>query len=183
MGTPRWSQRSYECLFRYWRNGLIFMMDEGSLYSVVNHKDDWRVALMAKITEWMQENESTFIPIVAHWDVEEATLRVPSLAEILAINQADIPHLYLYHPYDNTVVAYPDKLDDSSKYSPELIMAWAEMTVLQWILDDMESQLEHKYFNEETQQEEFAIPEDQRETYRHHIKDEEFRMDLKKKEY
>ena len=61
-GTPRWSQRAYSSLYDFYMNGLVFMMEEGSLTRVVESKDDWRVALMAKITEWTQENESLFIP-------------------------------------------------------------------------------------------------------------------------
>lgn len=115
------------------------MLDEGSLYNVVNHKDDWRVALMAKITEWMQENDTSFIPVIGHWDLEEENLPVPSLVEILGIHKDDIPHLYLYHPFSHTTEAYPEKLDDITKFSPELVMLWAENTVLKWQIDDFDS--------------------------------------------
>jgi len=55
-GTARWSQRSYSALYDFWMNGLVMVLEEKALSQVVLLKDDWRAALMAKITEWTQEN-------------------------------------------------------------------------------------------------------------------------------
>ena len=70
-GTPRWSQRSYSTLFDFYLNGIVFMMEEGALMDLEKSKDDWRVALMAKVTEWTQENDSLFMPIISQWDGED----------------------------------------------------------------------------------------------------------------
>ena len=70
-GTPRWSQRSYSTLFDFYLNGIVFMMEEGALMDLEKSKDDWRVALMAKVTEWTQENDSLFMPIISQWDGDE----------------------------------------------------------------------------------------------------------------
>ena len=46
-------------------------MEEGSIIPEIKEaaKDDWRVALMAKLTEWTQDNEDHhFIPIIHAWD-------------------------------------------------------------------------------------------------------------------
>jgi len=51
-GTPRWSQRAYSTLFNFYMNGIIFMMEEGALHNAELSKDDWRNALMARVTEW-----------------------------------------------------------------------------------------------------------------------------------
>ena len=42
------------------------MLEEGAIvnHDPENYKKDWRLALMAKITEWMQKNESNFVPII-----------------------------------------------------------------------------------------------------------------------
>lgn len=182
MGTPRWSQRSYECVFKYYENAIVFMMDEGSLYNVVNHKDDWRVALIAKITEWIQENDTNFVPVVAHWDIEEATLRVPSLAHILNIDKSDIPHLYMYHPYDNTVLPYPEKLDDSSKISPELVMMWAEIAVKEWVISDLTYQIDYTYTNEDGE-EVPGLTDEMKEEFKQILNDEESKLDKLKKDF
>lgn len=63
-GTPRWSQRAYMCLYEFGMNGIVFMMEKGALSNIEQHKDDWRVALMVKVTEWTQENESSYLPII-----------------------------------------------------------------------------------------------------------------------
>ena len=46
-------------------------MEEGALMDLEKSKDDWRVALMAKVTEWTQENDSLFMPIISQWDGDE----------------------------------------------------------------------------------------------------------------
>jgi len=63
-GTPRWSQRAYMSLYEFGMNGIIFMMEKGALSNIDQHKDDWRVALMVKVTEWTQENDSSYLPVI-----------------------------------------------------------------------------------------------------------------------
>ena len=85
-GTARWSQRSYSALYDFWMNGIVFLMEEKALSQVVLTKDDWRVALMAKITEWTQENDSLFIPIIQDWDMDDAVsythLTLPTICSV-----------------------------------------------------------------------------------------------------
>lgn len=142
-GTPRWSQRSYSALFNFWMNGIVFMMEEGALHEAELPKDDWRAALMAKVTEWTQENDSLFLPIVGHLDLNDQN-RVPPLAEILGISKEDdLPHIYLIHPLTGQVAVYPEKLDDVNNYSPELIIAWAQMEVINLELENLEAQIQY----------------------------------------
>lgn len=140
-GTPRWSQRSYSALFDFYMNGIVFMMEEGSLTRVVESKDDWRVALMAKITEWTQENESLFIPIIQNWDLEAESARTPSLAGILDAKKDEIPHIYLLHSYSGRSIMYPEMLEEVNNFSPELIMAWAQLSVLEIELEGYRADL------------------------------------------
>jgi hypothetical protein len=140
-GTPRWSQRSYSVLYDFWLNGIVLMMGENALKNVVLSKDDWRTALMAKITEWTQENESAFIPIVAQFDRDEPFLRVPSIADLIHAEAADLPHLYLLHPLTESAVKYPEALDDMKKISPEVVLAWASQTVFELEVQSYEDQL------------------------------------------
>lgn len=133
-GTPRWSQRSYSALFDYSANGLIFMMEEGALTKAEEVKDDWRAALMAKIIEWIQDNDSHLVPIFAQWDYENYDPTLPSLAYMLSADKEELPNIYLFHSYTGHAVRYPEKLDDAKNFSPELLMAWstvadAEITV------------------------------------------------------
>jgi len=135
-GTARWSQRSYSALYDFWMNGLVFLMEEKALSRVVLSMKDWRVALMAKITEWTQENESLFVPIIQEWDIEtEEEMLVPSLAYLLDAKQEDVPHIYVLHSLTEQAIPYPTKLDDVNNFSPELVMAWAEKVVLQVEID------------------------------------------------
>ena len=135
-GTARWSQRSYSALFDFYMTGIVYLMPEDALSNVVLTMKDWRVALMAKIIEWTQENDSMFIPVIQDWDVEEEEdMLIPSMANLLGATKEDLPHLYLFHPISDKAVPYPEKLDDINNFSPELIMAWAEKTNLSLEVD------------------------------------------------
>lgn len=91
-GTPRWSQRSYSALYDFFLNGIVYLMPEGSLSNVVDSMKDWRVALMAKLTEWTQENDSAFVPIIAEWDQDaEMDMIIPSIANLLEASKDDVP--------------------------------------------------------------------------------------------
>ena len=97
-GTARWSQRSYSALFDFWMTGIVYLMPENALSNVVLTMKDWRVALMAKVIEWTQENDSMFIPIIQDWDInEEEDMLIPSMANLLGATQEDLPHLYLFN--------------------------------------------------------------------------------------
>ena len=135
-GTARWSQRSYSALFDFYMTGIVYLMPEDALSNVVLTMKDWRVALMAKVIEWTQENDSMFIPVIQDWDVEEEEdMLIPSMVNLLGATKEDLPHLYLFHPISDKAVPYPEKLDDINNFSPELIMAWAEKTNLSLEVD------------------------------------------------
>ena len=149
-------------------NGLVFLMEEGSLTNVEESKDDWRVSLMAKITEWTQENESSFIPIIGQWDEDDVASPVPSIAAILkADDKEDLPHIYVLHSASDTAIKYPEKLDDINKYTPELIIAWAEKELIQFEIDDHEFHLAH---DEEIADEERKIVEEMVAYNKEHLK-------------
>ena len=65
LGTPRWSQRSYAGIFEMMTNALVFLTPEGSLLDHSTLSDDWRAALMAKTTEFIQDADLPLIPIFA----------------------------------------------------------------------------------------------------------------------
>ena len=68
-GTPRWSQRSYNVIFEHMMPALVLMLPEGALVDPNTDSRDWRLALFAKVTEWIQEYENVqFVPVIAHSD-------------------------------------------------------------------------------------------------------------------
>ena len=103
-------------------------MEEGALTRVVESKDDWRVALMTKVTEWTQSNETLLLPVIAQSET--------SVLELLdEVKVDDLPHFYIFNPTASRAAAYPDKLDLKENYSPELIIAWANAQKLTFELE------------------------------------------------
>ena len=133
-------------------------MPEQSLSNVVNSMKDWRVALMAKLTEWTQENDSAFVPIIAEWDVDaEQDMVIPSMAGLLGAKKEDVPQLYVLNSWAGKAMPYPEKLDDVKNFSVELILAWAEATYVQIQADSLSEQygaLDKEKVPEEAQTEE-----------------------------
>ena len=67
---------------------------------------------------------------------------MPSLAEIIDAKEDDLPHIYLVHPNsEKEAVPYPEKLDDVNKFSPELIIAWAEVTANELEIEELKQTL------------------------------------------
>ena len=104
---------------------------------------------MAKITEWTQENDSLFVPIIADWDYDNEDMLIPSLAYLLDAQKEDVPHIYVLHSITEQAIPYPTKLDDINNFSPELIMAWAQMTVLSIEVDNYIDQLDEQEAHDE----------------------------------
>ena len=52
---------------------LVLMLPAGALIEQdAEHSKNWRVALFAKITEWIQEyDEVQFVPVIAHYDKDD----------------------------------------------------------------------------------------------------------------
>ena len=61
-GTPRWGQRASDAIFTHYANGLIYMMPESK--EPKEMMEDWIVMLMVRMIEMMQENDTSFVPIV-----------------------------------------------------------------------------------------------------------------------
>ena len=55
----------------------------------------------------------------------------------------DVPHIYLLHSMSESAVMYPEKLDDVNKFTPEVIMAWAEKAAIEIDLANYKEQIEH----------------------------------------
>ena len=64
-GTPRWGQRANSAIFDFLENGLIYMMPK--MLEPEEMMKDWRVMLMVRITELIQENRTGFIPSFSFW--------------------------------------------------------------------------------------------------------------------
>ena len=64
-GTPRWSQRALVSINDFQMTAVILLMQEGALTAVYKSMHDWRVALMTKVAEWTQDNETLLLPIIA----------------------------------------------------------------------------------------------------------------------
>ena len=78
--SPRWSARAFAGLTEYALNGIIYMGDEGYMTAAL----DWKDTLMLGIKDIIQEDqESSFLPIMAEWDLESENDEVMSLAELL----------------------------------------------------------------------------------------------------
>ena len=60
---------------------------------------------------------------------------IPSMANFLGAEKNDLPHLYLFNSATEKAVPFPSKLDDINNFSPELVMAWAEKTLMQIEID------------------------------------------------
>jgi len=96
-------------------------------------RSDWRVALMVKVNEWLQHNPSLFIPLVQSWNQDDPeNLQVYTLRKVLQIDKKDdLPHLFVYHAKSDTTFRYPEPLDDIQKFSPLVVMYWAQLTVIE----------------------------------------------------
>lgn len=81
------------------------------------------------------------MPIIGQWDAEDQFNRVPPLSTLLNASKEDMPHIYLLHSLTEQVVMYPERLDDVNNFSPDLIMAWAQMTVISIEINNYERQL------------------------------------------
>ena len=87
------------------------------------------IALFAKVTEWIQEYENVqFVPVIAHSDRndDDAAQYVWSLADLMDIDDGDLPHIYLLDPHTQKSIPYPTKMDKLEDFSPEVVFAWAE---------------------------------------------------------
>ena len=136
--SPRWSARAFAGLTEYALNGIIYLGDEGYMTAAL----DWKDTLMLGIKDIIQDDqESSFLPIMAEWDLESENDEVMSLAELLQADRADLPAFYVFNSETGQTVKYPEPLVDQTKFSADLIMAWATKTSLKFEIDLYEKTL------------------------------------------
>jgi len=81
--------------------------------------------------------------VIAHEDREDADAAhyVWSLAELMQVDNADLPHIYMLDPFTHKAVPYPTKMDQIEDFSPELILAWADMVKAETDLERVKNDL------------------------------------------
>jgi len=84
--------------------------------------------------------------VIAHQDSKEDDRYVDSLAEIMQVKDDHLPAIYMLDPYTLNAVRYPDKLDDMTKVSNEIILAWADVVKIETDLGRLEEDI--KEFHE-----------------------------------
>ena len=130
-GTPKWSQRSHAAIFDMMQNGIVYMMPD--LPSPEELSQDWKVQLMARITEMTQEQDTGFVPIVSLY--ENTNPYVPGLAEMMQVDKESLPNFFVLHPMTDQLVKYPEPLDDIRNFSPEMMLTWARAVALSFELE------------------------------------------------
>ena len=126
---------------------------------------------MAKCTEWIQDNDSHLVPIYASYDMEQGDPTLPSLAYLLDAKTDDLPHIYFFNSYTGLVMAFPEKLDDVKKFSPELVIEWTSIADIEINLQVFESQLAMLDETPELEEGEEPMPEEEKELIRAELKD------------
>ena len=128
-GTPMWGSRAKSAVFEYNANALIYMTPEQQTTEEMT--SDWRFMLMVKVIEMIQENDTSFVPILTPHKMEpEDKMLVPQLSDTLGIMIEETPNFWVLNPFTEQVVMNPEPLDDINNFSPELILLWARRTVL-----------------------------------------------------
>ena len=85
------------------------------------------------------------------WEADSLpSLLVPPLREVIKVeSQGELPHLFIYHSFSDSVVRYPDIMHDIEKFSPELVMFWAQIQVHEKEISMLRDKLaEHEGANE-----------------------------------
>jgi len=72
---------------------------------------------MARTTEFLQTIVSGFVPVVATHTTPGQRM-VPELSQLLNLKKEDLPNLFMVHPLSDSVIPYPDPLDDPRNFSP-----------------------------------------------------------------
>ena len=75
LGSPMWGQRANSALFDFYQNGLVYMMPE--MIETDKMVDDWRIMLSVGMIELMQENDTSFVPIVVPFEQPEDHILMP----------------------------------------------------------------------------------------------------------
>ena len=96
-GTPRWGQRAHSAVFNHMVNALIYMVPEP--LSPDEMEADWRVMLMVRMIEMMQENDTSFVPILVPFEQNaENKMLVPQLSTLIEAKKEELPNFFVLHP-------------------------------------------------------------------------------------
>ena len=66
---------------------------------------------------------------------------VPQLSTIMDIQKEELPNFFVMHSLTETVVPFPDPLDDPKKFDPKLMLLWARRTVLYLEVEKIEEDI------------------------------------------
>lgn len=144
------------------------MLEEDALLNYETQSRDWRLALFAQLTQWVQEDETnmTFLPLIAHQDRNDqvADKYVFSLAEIMEVKDSDLPAIYMLDPMTHKAIRYPEKLDNVKNFTSWLIVTWANVVKAETDIERHEAELKH--YNEEAK--EAGLDEEQKAYIKEH---------------
>ena len=62
---------------------------------------NWIIELMVKMIEYMQENDTTFVPLLVPHTIDDPNLLVPQLSTMLGIEKEELPNFFALHPYSD----------------------------------------------------------------------------------
>lgn len=132
-GEAKWGARANSAIFDYNKNVFLYMHEEkmGKLAK----RNDWKYELFREVVQIISENETTFVPIITPFYMDDWDMEVPQLATILAIEPESLPNYFVLHPVTQQVVPLPKPLDDKKNFSAEGILLWARSTVLSLEID------------------------------------------------
>lgn len=83
-GTPRWGQRAHAAVFRSMASPLIYLIPEHPSQDEI--ATDWKIMLMVKVNEKMQDAETGFIPIMSTYD-EVMIANIPTIPKLLNVEK------------------------------------------------------------------------------------------------
>jgi hypothetical protein len=90
-------------------------------------EDDWYAHLMLGVSKFLRERRTSVLSIVAGQH-QKTSSQADDLADILEIENSDLPWIYLIHGLSGQLVPYPNPLDDPLDISPEIMVLWARIT-------------------------------------------------------
>lgn len=108
--------------------GLVLMLKENAILDYDPEQKDWRFALFARVTEWIQEHdELEYVPVIAYDDRNDSDQAkyIWSLAEFMKVTDADLPAIFMIDPHTQKSIPFPVKMDKIENFSPELVISWA----------------------------------------------------------
>ena len=119
--------------------------------------EDWRVMLSIGMIELMQENDTSFVPLIVPFEQPEEHILLPQLSTLMDIKKEELPNFFAIHPFSDQVVPYPEELKDPEDFSPELILLWARRTILYLEIELFENEI--AVYDEKVAKAEEEIPE------------------------